>query len=326
MTDSGSKQLSVLLVVQDAMDREPLTRLVPSGWHVTVVHSELEAATLAYKETIPDAILFAINELDASADLYAALLKRANVQGNAAPYGVALCLQRHSPRALELCVSGSFDDYATAKPTPQVECIHLALHRAMLRKESHREIEQFKRRLDAVQATFEALGRIRRDALGKRQAIKANAAGDPTLAALFDEVASGIGKLMAQGLSACGTQTKKILIVDDDELMREVLGATLESGGFESCLAANANEAFTQLGQTEFCLILMDLMMPGLDGIGATRKIRSIAQCRATPIIIISGEGDLESVKMSRAAGATDFLIKPIDRDRLLEKVAKYAQ
>lgn len=325
MSDSSSKQLSVLLVVQDAMDREPLARLVPSEWHVTVVHSEVEAATLAYKESEADAILLSINDLDVCADFYAKLIKRANIQRDAAPYSVALCLQRHSPRAGELCVSGSFDDFATAKPIPQVERIHLALHRAMSRKEFRGEITQFKRRLDAAQAAFEALGRIRRDALGTLQAIKANAASEPTLAALFDEVASGMGKLVAQGLSTCSTRTKKILIVDDDELMREVLGATLESGGFEPCHAANANDAFMQLGRNEISLILMDLMMPGLDGIGATRKIRALAQCRATPIIIISGESDLESMKMSRAAGATDFLIKPIDKDRLLEKVAKYA-
>jgi DNA-binding response OmpR family regulator len=86
----------------------------------------------------------------------------------------------------------------------------------------------------------------------------------------------------------------------------------------------DAETALQAVNRNVFAAILMDLMLPGLDGIAATRKVRALAAYRSVPIIIITGHGDREAVKVSRTAGATDFIVKPVDQDRLLEKVARY--
>ena len=98
----------------------------------------------------------------------------------------------------------------------------------------------------------------------------------------------------------------------------------LDHPHFQPNQKGNADEAVRFIVHDRVALILMDLMMPGPDGIAATREIRALPHCRSVPIVVVSGHGNLESVKKSRSVGATDFVVKPIDQDRLLEKIGRY--
>ncbi len=104
-----------------------------------------------------------------------------------------------------------------------------------------------------------------------------------------------------------------ILIVDDDLPARMLMRASLQKGGFKVIEAQNGLEAINLFETEKPDAILMDVMMPELDGFGACRAIRSLDGGEHTPILMVTGLDDLESINRSYDSGATDFITKPIN-------------
>lgn len=114
---------------------------------------------------------------------------------------------------------------------------------------------------------------------------------------------------------------KRILVVDDEVGALTLIGIMLDRGGFEVVKAQNANQALTFLEKEEPDLIILDIMMPGMDGIELCRVIRTMRQYLETPVLILSTRSDSESVMRGMEAGATDYLPKPILHHDLVSKV-----
>ncbi|MCI5133107.1 MAG: response regulator, partial [Candidatus Electrothrix sp. EH2] len=113
-------------------------------------------------------------------------------------------------------------------------------------------------------------------------------------------------------------QGKKLLLVDDD--MRNVfaLSGVLEQKGMEILIAENGKSALEVLGQEEGVdIVLMDIMMPEMDGYEATEKIREQKQFRKLPIIALTAKAMKEDRDKCLEAGASDYLAKPVDVERL---------
>jgi DNA-binding response OmpR family regulator len=114
---------------------------------------------------------------------------------------------------------------------------------------------------------------------------------------------------------------KKIMVVDDEVGALTLIGIMLDRGGFEVVKAENADEALQLLGSSTPDLIILDIMMPGMDGIELCRTIRDRGESGNMPILILSTRGDAKSVMQSLDAGATDYLPKPILHHDLVAKV-----
>jgi DNA-binding response OmpR family regulator len=114
---------------------------------------------------------------------------------------------------------------------------------------------------------------------------------------------------------------KRILVVDDEIGARTLIGIMLDRGGFEVLKASDANQALATLDQETPDLIILDVMMPGMDGIELCRTIRNREITATTPILILSTRGDAESVMKGMDAGASDYLPKPILHHDLVAKV-----
>ena len=110
------------------------------------------------------------------------------------------------------------------------------------------------------------------------------------------------------------------LIIDDDRFMRRILSDLLIGGGFEVCEAADGETGWHTAVEKSPDLILIDLVMPHLDGIATCRKIRSFPQFRYTPIILLTSRTDLEHTVNPFSAGADDYLAKPFDPQDLLAR------
>lgn len=104
-----------------------------------------------------------------------------------------------------------------------------------------------------------------------------------------------------------------ILIVDDQSTMRALLRRYLKSDGYNSVEAASGEEAIRLAENSKFNGILLDLKMPGIDGIETCRRIRSIAQYKVTPILIITAMGEDAALSDAFEAGCDDFIVKPIN-------------
>ncbi len=114
---------------------------------------------------------------------------------------------------------------------------------------------------------------------------------------------------------------KTILVVDDEVGALTLIGIMLERGGFSVLKAKDANDALAVLDQHTPDLIILDVMMPGMDGIELCGVIRQRPATLTTPILILSARNDADSVVRGMEAGANNYLPKPILHHDLVAKV-----
>lgn len=116
---------------------------------------------------------------------------------------------------------------------------------------------------------------------------------------------------------------KTILAVDDSSSVRQLLSSTLEQHGYRVVEAANGKEGLEKLMESEADLIISDLHMPYLDGIGFIQLLRSTALYRFVPIIMLTTENQTALKQAGAAAGATAWLTKPFKPHELLSVIKR---
>lgn len=103
-----------------------------------------------------------------------------------------------------------------------------------------------------------------------------------------------------------------ILVVDDEATQRLLTRDTLEQAGFRVEDAPNGEDGLALIGKLKPDLVLLDVMMPGMDGFDVCRRVRGDQAISEIPIIIVTGREDTEDIQKGFDAGATDFLTKPV--------------
>ena len=115
---------------------------------------------------------------------------------------------------------------------------------------------------------------------------------------------------------------RRILVVDDEEHIRRILKFQLEKNGYEVTTAENGEEALHHVRRLRPDLILLDLMMPKLDGFEVCRRLRDDFQTNHIPIIMLTAKSDLPDKIMGLKGGANDYLVKPYSNEELLLRVS----
>ena len=115
---------------------------------------------------------------------------------------------------------------------------------------------------------------------------------------------------------------KRVLVVDDNAVNRRLLQVLLHSRGYEVCEAASAPEAFATLREKLPHVILMDLRLPGMDGLTATRRLKADPATREIPVVAVTSYAMKGDEETARAAGCCAYVTKPIDKTLFLETVA----
>lgn len=122
-----------------------------------------------------------------------------------------------------------------------------------------------------------------------------------------------------------GNKPKKILIAEDDAFIMEMYSMKLVSEGFEVISANDGERTVDKTRSEKPDLILLDILMPKLDGKGALKKIKSEKETANIPVIVLTNVGEQDSVKEILDLGASDYLIKSnFTPDEVVEKVKKY--
>lgn len=117
-------------------------------------------------------------------------------------------------------------------------------------------------------------------------------------------------------MSRLPDRRRRVLVVDDDESTRLLIGHIVaQELGAHAVLAGTCEEALRLGEETAFDVILLDLLMPGIGGYEALRRLRAQGANVGTPILIVSVASNHESVERCRLLGATAFLAKPVDRE-----------
>lgn len=115
----------------------------------------------------------------------------------------------------------------------------------------------------------------------------------------------------------------KILVVDDNPLNQKAMQLLLSMADHECDIVSNGMQAIVAVAQKTYCLVLMDIMMPIMDGIEATKEIRK--SNTDLPIIAVTALDLNEYKENALAAGMNDYITKPVDPDTLNEKLAQWS-
>jgi len=115
---------------------------------------------------------------------------------------------------------------------------------------------------------------------------------------------------------------KKVLVIDDDPINRKLIVRILSKKGFDTIEAGNGVEAFSVLENNDIDIILLDIVMPVMDGIEFLKEIKNKPAYINLPIIILTTDDSKKNEALS--LGANDVIIKPISPVTLLEKIENY--
>jgi len=119
-------------------------------------------------------------------------------------------------------------------------------------------------------------------------------------------------------------QKPKVLIVDDEPLNLDFLEQKLEDLNCQIIMAADGQQALNKIKSEQPDLVLLDLMMPVLDGFAVLSEVKADSALRDIPIIIISADQDSKSIVRGIKQGADDYLTKPVNPDLLMKKVREF--
>ena len=121
------------------------------------------------------------------------------------------------------------------------------------------------------------------------------------------------------------TKTTRILTVDDSASMRALLTHALSSNGFDVSQAEDGEVALEWLALNEVDVVITDINMPRLDGFGLIEKLRQGNRHRDRPILVLTTESSEEKKARARSAGATGWIVKPFDPEKLCAAVRRVA-
>ena len=119
--------------------------------------------------------------------------------------------------------------------------------------------------------------------------------------------------------------SKKVLIVEDDEFLRSLTAKRLEKEGYEVAVAVDGETAVGTIQEEKPNLILLDLLLPGLNGFQVLEKIKALDDLKDIPVVVFSNLGQREDIEKAKSLGANDFLIKAnFTLDDVTAKVNEY--
>jgi two-component system chemotaxis response regulator CheY len=116
---------------------------------------------------------------------------------------------------------------------------------------------------------------------------------------------------------------RTVLVVDDSVTMRQMVAFTLGKAGFSVVEAGNGEEGLRRLENKEVDLIITDLNMPVMDGIEFIRRVRGRGGSRYTPVLMLTTESHESKKMQGKAAGATGWIVKPFNPERLVQVIGK---
>jgi two-component system, chemotaxis family, chemotaxis protein CheY len=119
--------------------------------------------------------------------------------------------------------------------------------------------------------------------------------------------------------------TRRILTIDDSKTIRDMLKLTLVDAGFDVLQAVDGQDGLDVLGKEQVDVVITDINMPRMDGYEVIRQMRSNTAYRATPILVLTTESEVDKKNIGRMAGATGWMVKPFDPARLIATINKVA-
>lgn len=116
---------------------------------------------------------------------------------------------------------------------------------------------------------------------------------------------------------------KTIMIIDDSASLRQVVAIALKGSGYDVIEAGDGRDALNKLTGQKINLIICDVNMPNMDGITFVKEMKTLANYKFTPVIMLTTEGSEEKKSAGQAAGARAWVVKPFRPEQMLSAVSK---
>ncbi len=115
-----------------------------------------------------------------------------------------------------------------------------------------------------------------------------------------------------------------VLVVEDDEVLHHLVAAMVDADAVELVFESDGAAALERIRAVGPDLVLMDVLLPGADGVELTQRMKSMPELAAIPVVMFTGEARMDTLIRSMEAGAADFIVKPFTREALVAKLGKY--
>ena len=329
----------IMVATQSVDDGDLVAELLRAEFDNVVVSSDPDHCVDIFDKDRPAVLVLAYKGLEKSQQQYLGLYRRSKAV-HLPHKTVVLCSYDESPKAYELCKKRYFDDYVPFWPmTNDTSRLLMAVHHALWQlSESLIGTSTARELLAQAQEFFEMEHLLENYAAKGGQHIEAanelllrgetniDAALRPLrewTASLKEALASQLSAASSLRVLSAGLKPI-VLIVDDDEFQIQLLTRVLSDAGIELNQAGSGAAALASLGKIRPDLIVMDIQLPDIDGIEVTRRLKSMDRFATIPVIMITGQSEKNVVIESLRAGASDFVVKPFDKDVLLEKMLRF--
>ncbi len=307
---AGPRILVASGVVADA---KLVSRLLRDEFDHVTASTDPDRAVEDFESARPEVLVLAFSGLQDAEQYYLGLYRRSTLVHALPHRTVILCNKDDLQRVYELCKKVHFDDYVLFWPmghdAPRLPmAVHHALRQLSTAAAGAPTVGEF-----AAQArrlvTLESL----LDQHAARSSAQLDSANQRDLAPLLES---------ARALQTLADRVRPlVLLVDDDDFQHKVLRKLMQEERADLSFALSAVEALATLSRRRPDLILMDVDLPGIDGIEATRRIKEVASYASIPVLMVTGHGEKEVVVRSMKAGAAGFVVKPFNRETLIAKV-----
>jgi CheY-like chemotaxis protein len=268
-------------------------------------------ATAAEVETLrPQVLVLAFDTLEKAQRYYLGLYRHGSNALQAPHRTVVLCGKDEAREAFELCLKNCFDDYVLYWPL-SYDGGRLAMSVWVACRQMAPEPDQPLSRLD-----WQRHARHLEDIEG-------------TIAKSADVTAVDLRTRIAPSLAgtrpladAVRRLRPVVMVVDDDEFSCRLVQQALDPARWQAVYATDGASALSSLRRTRPDLILMDVRLPDTDGVSLTRRLKATTHLAAIPIVMMTGDARRETLLSSMEAGAAGFVVKPVRRDALDEKLS----
>jgi CheY-like chemotaxis protein len=330
-TPETPQDVRILVVSDVTTDAEMVGKMLSGEFKQIATVKATEKAALAFERYNPDVLILAFDTLDKAEQYNEGLYRLSQMPQPMTHRSVILCGSEELSRAYDLCRREIFDDYVLFWPM-----VHDALRLAMSVVHAWRDLQQLKNAATATELVRMARRVSELEGLLKSQfeigRLKAEAAclsidhDVQPLKQWIDDAQVKLAPHLAATAALCELVEHfqpVVLVVDDNAFERKLVERMMEEEFYELLFADSGAQALSVLRKRQPDLILMDLDMPDINGLDTLRMIKASPQFASIPVMMVTGQSGKDMVVDCRKAGAVDFVVKPLDRDLFLKKVAR---
>jgi CheY-like chemotaxis protein len=298
----------ILIASDNAEDARQIARLLKEDFESVRTSTDPEKAVAEFEACKPEVLVLAFDALEKSERYYLGLyrLSAGAIQG--AHRTVVLCGKDEVQTAFELCRKDYFDDYVLFWPQ-SYDGRRLAMSIWIACRQMNSG--------DLRPGNAELL--LHAKHLADLERVVAETGASPGLLERLQPALTGTRPLA----TAARALRPKVLVVDDDEFSQQLVRQSLDPLRWEVNFAGDGRSALAHLRRVKTDLILMDVRLPGPDGVTLTRRLKASPESASIPIVMMTGDSRREILVDSIEAGAAGFVVKPVTRNTLEAKLDK---